>query len=157
MLTKSHGLWWWTSSVYYAINYFSHDPTCSTICAATAATVILKAIIIEPKIGPENRKYTQTPEYTQGGIFGYYPRRTDIVRLFHLYNYIHAIFTVISSCCVLYYDNIIILNWIYQNQFFCYNQKSMIFTLFYNLVSILSFNFHKRFKEVGAWPERFQP
>ena len=34
----------------------------------------LRAIIIEPKIGPENRKYKihSNTEYTQGGIFGYY-------------------------------------------------------------------------------------
>ena len=40
--------------------------------AARLVRITLRAIVIEPKIEPENRKYTQTPEYTQGGIFGYY-------------------------------------------------------------------------------------
>ena len=40
----------------------------------------LRAIIMEPKIGPENRKYTQTPEYTQVCIFGYYRISTLLSR-----------------------------------------------------------------------------
>ena len=35
---------------------------------------------MEPKIGPENRKYTQTPEYTQVCIFGYYRISTLLSR-----------------------------------------------------------------------------
>ena len=41
----------------------------------------MKPIIIGPKIGPENKKYTQKPEYTQEGNFGYYRISTQLSRV----------------------------------------------------------------------------
>ena len=71
----------------------------------------MKPIIIGPKIGPENKKYTQKPEYTQEGNFGNYRISTQLSRVLFCASD-NRVFALSDFCY--FSDNFPLIGTIYQ-------------------------------------------